>query len=306
MTTILLMGKTGQVGWELLRALAPLGRVIAPDHTQMDLTNPDSIRLAIRDAAPDIVVNAAGYTAVDKAESEPDLAMQVNAFAPGVIGEEVRRLNALLIHYSTDYVFDGTKPEPYVETDEPNPVNVYGKTKLAGERAIAASGCAHLILRTSWIYSSRRSNFVLTILRLARERKELAVVSDQIGSPTWAHALARTSTELLGKIDGNREKTGIYHLSAGGYASRYDFAQKIIEIARQLYDKNTGWATVRPTTNAEYPPLPAKRPLNAATSKEKIRRVFGIEMPSWTEQLNSYLDELASDRPNPVSRLTAT
>ena len=303
MPRILLIGKTGQVGWELQRSLAPLGHVIALDRTQMDLTRPDSIRRAIRDAAPDIIVNAAGYTAVDKAESEPDLAMQVNAVAPGVMAEEARRLNALLVHYSTDYVFDGKSPVPYTEADEPNPLNTYGKSKLEGERAIAASGCAHLILRASWIYSSRGTNFVLTMLRLAREREELAVVDDQIGSPTWARALAQTSAELLGKVRCTQEETGTYHLSAAGYTSRYDFAKRIIEIARQLSDEKEGWATVRPITNAEYP-LPAKRPLNAATSKEKIKRVFGIEMPAWTEQLDSYLHELASNQSN--SRLVAT
>jgi dTDP-4-dehydrorhamnose reductase len=299
---ILLLGKTGQVGWELQHSLPSLGPVIALDRTQMDLTNPDSIRQAIRDAAPDIIVNAAGYTAVDKAEAEPDLAMQVNAVAPGVMAEEARRLNALLVHYSTDYVFDGRSTVPYTEEDAPNPLNTYGRSKLEGERAIAASGCAHLILRISWIYSDRGTNFVLTMLRLAREREELVVVDDQIGSPTWAHALAQTSAELLGKVRRTDEETGIYHLSATGYTSRYDFAKKIIEIARQLSGEKDGWATVRPITNAEYP-LPAKRPLNAATSKEKIKQVFGIEMPAWTEQLNSYFFELAADQSN--SRLAA-
>jgi len=302
MPRILLIGKTGQVGWELQHSLAPLGRVIALDRAQMDLTRPDSVRRSIRDAAPDIIVNAAGYTAVDKAESEPDLVMQVNAVAPGVMAEEARRLNALLVHYSTDYVFDGRKPGPYTEEDEPNPLNTYGKSKLDGERAIAASGCAHLILRASWIYSSRGTNFVLTMLRLAREREEIVVVDDQIGSPTWARALAQTSAELLGKVRRTKEETGIYHLSASGYTSRYDFAKKIIEIARELSGEKEGWATVRPITNAEYP-LPAKRPLNAATSKEKIMRIFGIEMPVWTDQLYSYLHESAADQSN--SRLAA-
>ena len=290
MTTILLTGKTGQVGWELQHSLAPLGRVIALDRTQMDLTHPDSVRRAIRDAAPDIIVNAAGYTAVDKAESEPGLAMQVNAVAPGVMAEEARRLNALLVHYSTDYVFDGKSPAPYTEVDEPNPLNTYGKSKLEGERAIAASGCTHLILRISWIYSDRGTNFVLTMLKLAREREVLAVVDDQIGSPTWARTLAQTSAELLGKVRRIQEESGIYHLSAAGYTSRYDFAKKIIEIARQLSSEKEGWATVRPITNAEYP-LPAKRPLNAATSKEKIKRTFAIEMAPWQVQLTAFMHD---------------
>jgi len=292
MTTILLIGKTGQVGWELQSSLAPLGRLIALDRTQLDLTRSPSIRKAIRSASPEIIVNAAGYTAVDKAETEPDLAMQVNATAPGVMAEEAARLGALLVHYSTDYVFDGTLSRPYVEEDEPNPLNVYGKTKLAGERAIAASGCAHFIFRASWIYSNRCTNFVLTMLRLARERKELAVVDDQIGSPSWARDLAQSTAALLRAAKRATDESGIYHLSAGGYASRYDFAAKIVETARLLSSEKTGWATVRPTTTAQYP-LPAKRPLNAATDKSRIRRVFGIEMPAWETQLRSFFADLA-------------
>lgn len=293
MKTILLTGKTGQVGWELQRTLAPFGRVIALDRTQMNLIDPDSIRKAIRDASPDIIVNAAGYTAVDKAETEPDLAMQVNATGPGVMAEEARRIRALLVHYSTDYVFDGTSAEPYVEDDEPNPLNVYGKSKLEGERAIAASGCAHLILRASWIYSNRGTNFLLTILRLARERQELAVVDDQIGSPTWARALAESTTELLGRVKHAGEECGVFHLSASGYTSRYDFARKIIQTAQQISDETSGWAKVRPITTSEYP-LPAARPLNCATSKAKMNEVFDIEVPPWTDQLDACLRELLS------------
>ena len=291
MTTILLTGRTGQVGWELQRTLAPLGRVIALDRTRLDLVNSDSIRRVIRDASPDIIVNAAGYTTVDKAESEPDLAMHVNAVAPGVMAEEARRIDALLVHYSTDYVFDGARPTPYVEEDAPNPLNIYGTSKLEGERAIATSGCAHLILRASWIYSARGTNFVLTMLRLARERKELAVVDDQIGSPTWARTLAESTAELLCKIRQPKEEKGIYHLSANGYASRFDFAKRILEMAREISRENTGWASLRPITTAEYP-LPAARPLNCATSKDRIKRVFGIEMPGWEVQLQSCLKEL--------------
>jgi dTDP-4-dehydrorhamnose reductase len=285
--TILLTGKTGQVGWELQRVLAPFGRIVALDRTQMNLIDPDSIRKAIHDASPDIIVNAAGYTAVDKAETEPDLAMQVNATGPGVMAEEARRIRALLIHYSTDYVFDGTSTAPYVEDDEPNPLNVYGKSKLEGERAIAASGCAHLILRASWIYSNRGTNFVLTMLKLARERQELAVVNDQIGSPTWARALAESTAKLLGNADDALENTGSYHLSAIGYVSRFEFAKKIVEAAQEVFGDGKGWATVRPIRTADYP-LPAARPLNCATTKEKIKRVFGIEMSDWRLQLGAY------------------
>lgn len=296
MTTILLAGKTGQVGWELQRALAPLGRVIAPDRTQLDLTRPDSVRKAIRDTAPDIIVNAAAYTAVDQAEAEPGLAMQVNGVAPGVMGEETRRINALLVHYSTDYVFDGTCATPYTEEDTPKPLNTYGQSKLAGELAIAASGCAHLILRTSWIYSVRGTNFLLTLLRLARERNELAIVDDQIGSPTWARPLAEATAGLLGKAKCLPEETGIYHLSATGHTSRYDFAKKLIGMARQLSGDNTGWATVRPIKTADYP-LPAIRPLNSAMNKDKIKRIFGIELTHWEVQLGSCLADHFSNTP---------
>lgn len=297
MTTILLTGKNGQVGWELQRTLAPLGRVIALDRTQMDLTNADSIRKAIRDAAPGIIVNAAGYTAVDKAESEPDLAMQVNAVAPGVMAGEAKRIDALLVHYSTDYVFDGTRSTPYVEEDAPNPLNTYGKSKLEGERAIAAAGCEHLILRASWIYSARGANFVLTMLRLARERKELAVVDDQIGSPTWARALAESTAQLLRNLRLPQEESGIYHLSAEGYPTRFNFAKRILEIAREISPHTMGAPTLRRITSAEYPLL-AARPLNAATSKDKIKRVFGVEMADWETQLGSFLRDLtATTRP---------
>lgn len=291
MTTILLTGKTGQVGWELQRALAPLGRLIALDRTQMDLTNADSIRRAIRDAAPGIIVNAAGYTAVDNAESESDLAMRVNAVAPGVMAEAAKRIDALLVHYSTDYVFDGTRSTPYVEEDAPNPLNVYGKSKLEGERAVAASGCAHLTLRASWIYSARGSNFVLTILRLARERKELTVVDDQIGSPTWARALAELTAKLLRNCGLAKERSGIYHLSAEGYTTRFNFAKRILELVREISPNAAGAPILRPITSAEYP-LPAARPLNDATSKDKIKRVFGVDLPGWEDELRSFLNDM--------------
>ena len=294
MTTILLIGKTGQVGWELQSALAPLGRVIALDRSQMNLIDPDAIRHVIREAAPSVIVNAAGYTAVDKAESEPDLACQINAIAPGIIGEEAKRAKALLVHYSTDYVFDGVHAAPYVEDDEPNPCNTYGKTKLQGEQAISASGCAYLILRTSWIYSTRGTNFVLTMLRLAREKKDLLIVDDQIGSPTWARALAASTADLIEKAGRRKCNGGVYHLSANGYASRLEFAREILAAAKKISGVEVGWAEIRPTTTANYP-LPAQRPLNAATNKEKIKKVFGIEMPRWETQLQQFIGEFMAD-----------
>ena len=190
MTKILVTGKTGQVGWELQRTLATLGQVIAPDRRGMDLGDPDSIRAAIRACSPQIIVNAAAYTAVDQAESEPDLALAINGAAPGIMAEEAKRLGALLVHYSTDYVFDGAKSGPYTEDDQPNPLSAYGSSKLAGERAIAASGARYLIFRTSWVYGARGKNFLRTILRLAQERDELRIVDDQVGAPTWCRAIA--------------------------------------------------------------------------------------------------------------------
>lgn len=290
MARILMPGRTGQVGWELNRALAALGTVIAPDRREMDLESPDSVRRAIRDSQPDIIVNAAGYTTVDRAEAEPGLAMQVNGVAPGILAEEAKRLGALLIHYSTDYVYDGTLDRPYLEDDAPHPVNTYGKTKLAAERAITAVGGEHLILRTSWVYSARRTNFVLAILRLAREKPELAVVEDQTGSPSWARALAQATVELLRRRERVAGRGGIYHLAAAGHTSRCDFARSIIRIARELSSERDGWATVRPITSREYP-LPARRPVHPVTSKDKIKRVFGIELPHWEAQLRAFLVE---------------
>lgn len=294
MKKILLIGKNGQVGHELVGGLAPIGNMVICDRHQIDLARPDMIRARIREIQPDIIVNAAGYTSVDGAEAEPAVAMAANAVAPGIIAEETRRLDALLVHYSTDYVFDGTRTVPYVEDDAPNPINAYGRSKLAGERAILDAGCRHLILRASWIYSSRGTNFVLAMLRLARERKELFVVNDQIGSPSWARTLAQATVELLRKAMPGTDSatTGIYHLSAPDYVSRLDFAQKILDIAQSISGKTTGWADLNPTTTADFP-LPAARPLRATTSKEKIRRDFGVEMPAWEVQLDAFMRESA-------------
>jgi dTDP-4-dehydrorhamnose reductase len=289
--TILVTGRTGQVGRELVRCLEPLGRVIATGRQELDLASPDSIRSGVRRHAPDIIVNAAAYTAVDKAESEPDLAMQINAVAPGVLAEEAKRANALLVHYSTDYIFDGLLGRPYVEEDAPNPLNVYGKTKLEGERAIAAVGGAFLILRTSWIYSDQPPNFVLTMLKLGRQKSEIDVVDDQVGSPTWARSLAAATTELLRQDRLAREKSGLYHLSAHDYATRYAFAERIFAIAREMAPGASGSPAVRPVSTAQYP-LPARRPLNAATSKDKVARVFGAELSGWEPQLHDFLNEL--------------
>ncbi len=292
MTRILVTGRTGQIGWELQGALAPLGTVIALDRSAMDLASPDSIRRAIRDARPEIIVNAAAYTEVDKAESEPDLALKVNGVAPGIMAEEAKRLGAILVHYSTDYVFDGELDRPYVEDDPPNPVNAYGKTKLAGELAVAAVGGRHLILRSSWVYSARGSNFVLTVLRLAREKPELAMVDDQTGSPTWSRALAEATAELLRRKDRVLGRSGVYHLAASGHASRYEFAKDVIRIMRDVCGEVGGWAKVRPITSGEYP-LPARRPRNPVMSQDKVKRILGVEMTHWRDVLRSFLVDLA-------------
>jgi dTDP-4-dehydrorhamnose reductase len=270
---ILLTGRSGQVGWELERSLAPLGQVTASDLATLDLADADATRRAVRAAKPDMIVNAAAYTAVDKAESERDAAFAVNATAPGVLAEESKRAGALLVHYSTDYVFDGTKQAPYAEDDPPNPLNVYGASKLAGERAIVASGCRHLILRTSWVYGPRGSNFMLTMLRLARERPELQVVDDQIGAPTSSLAIARATAQLL-----RRGAGGLYHLTAAGAVTWCGFARAILARA--------GIATpVRAIRTEDYP-TPAKRPRNSRLDCSRLRADFGLSLAPWEEQLS--------------------
>jgi dTDP-4-dehydrorhamnose reductase len=307
--TILVTGKTGQLGHELQHTLAPLGHVVACDRTELDIGDANAIRRKIGETRPAVIVNAAAYTAVDKAEAEPDLAARINGTAPGVIAEEAKRLGALLIHYSTDYVFDGIRATPYSEKDTTNPLSVYGNSKLQGERAIMESGCAHLILRTSWVYSGRGSNFVLTILRLAQERTELAVVDDQVGAPTWARALAETTAAMLSQISSsfNQTDSGIYHLSAAGQISRYDFAKQIISTAQQFSGKKTGWAAIRAISTTNYP-LPATRPPHVVLSNDKMQRVFGLKMAGWETQLTAclkdfYLGQRPSTAPTSITSL---
>jgi dTDP-4-dehydrorhamnose reductase len=283
--SILVIGKHGQVGSELPEALRPLGRVTAVGRADMDLADPDAIRSAIRTIKPDIIVNAAAYTAVDKAESEPAAAMQINAVAPGIMAEEAQRLGALLVHYSTDYVFDGTKPDAYTETDTPNPLSAYGKSKLAGEQAIQTSGAAHYILRTSWVYSAGGANFMNTILRLARERPELRIVNDQTGAPTSARAIAAITARML--ADRSPDHSGLYHVSATGAVTWFGFAQTILARAQQ----NTGPSMPRlvPITTAEYP-LPARRPANSRLDTTRLATDFGISPASWQHMLQECLD----------------
>lgn len=276
---ILLTGKNGQVGWELERTLATLGEVVAVDRRGMDLADPDSIRNAVRAARPDLIVNAAAYTAVDKAESEPGLAMAINGTAPGVMAEEAKRLGAAMVHYSTDYVFDGTKTTPYTEEDAPNPINVYGKTKLAGEQAVQAAGIPHLIFRTSWVYGRRGKNFLLTILRLAQERDELKIVDDQVGAPTWSRLIAEATAQILAQRRANlSEVGGLYHLTSAGRTSWHGFARAILDRAARPRPRLVA------IPGADYP-LPAPRPCNSGLSNQKMQRDFGLALPAWDAAL---------------------
>jgi dTDP-4-dehydrorhamnose reductase len=281
--TILLVGKNGQVGWELQRTLATLGEVVAVDRKGMDLADPDSIRSAIRAARPDLIVNAAAYTAVDKAESEPDLAMAINGTAPSIMAEEAKRLGAAMIHYSTDYVFDGTKASLYAEEDAPNPLNVYGVTKLAGEQAVQAAGIPHLIFRTSWVYGLRGKNFLLTILRLAQERDELKIVDDQVGAPTWSRLIAEATAQILAQRGANlSEVSGLYHLTSAGRTSWHGFARAILDHSGLAAAKPL--ARLTPIPGADYP-LPAPRPGNSGLSSKKMQQVFGLALPAWDAAL---------------------
>ncbi|WP_321912960.1 dTDP-4-dehydrorhamnose reductase [Paraburkholderia sp. J11-2] len=284
--TILVTGVNGQVGFELLRNLQGLGRVVGLDRAALDLADLDRVREVVRETKPSIIVNPAAYTAVDKAESDEAAARRLNAEAPGVLAEEAARCGAALIHYSTDYVFDGTKDTPYVETDAVNPQNVYGKTKLEGEQAIAASGCAHLILRTSWVYGRRGKNFLLTMLKLGAERPELCVVVDQIGAPTWSTTIAAATAHLVAQgLAANsdswwHERAGVYNFTAGGATSWHGFAEAILTRAM-----GPDAPKVTPIPASEYP-VPAQRPANSRLSGRKLADVFGLQLPHWEEALH--------------------
>lgn len=300
MSRILVTGKNGQVGWELQRSLSAFGQVIAIDADEMDLADPDAIRRTVREVRPDIIVNPAAYTAVDKAEGDPDLAMAVNGSAAGVFAEEVHRLGAVLVHYSTDYVFDGNKPAPYTESDMPNPQSVYGKTKLAGELAIQASGCNYLILRTSWVYGVHGGNFIKTILRLAKERDELRIVADQFGAPTWARDLAQATAAALGCWKNNAwdsKLSGLYHLTAAGRTNWHQYAEEIVRLARK-YDSAlaTKPLSIHGIATHEYP-VPAKRPANSVLANDKVRDVFGIVLPAWQDSVAECVREIYEQPP---------
>ena len=292
---ILLIGKTGQIGWELERTLAQLGPLVVPGRADIDLARPDSIRHRVREIGPKLIVNAAAYTAVDLAESETEAAMAINGTAPGVLAEEAKRLGVPLVHYSTDYVFDGRprrgpdgNARPYVETDEVGPINAYGRSKLAGEQAIRAVAPVHLIFRTSWVYAARGRNFLKTIQRLAAEREELRVVSDQIGSPTWARVVAEATAQILaatwsGSGPGDlSDKGGLYHFSAAGSTSWYGFAEAIFAAETAVGNRVP---RVEPISTDEYS-LPAKRPAYSVLDSGALAQTFGVSLPPWQHQLS--------------------
>jgi dTDP-4-dehydrorhamnose reductase len=306
---ILLMGATGQIGSELAVLLPKLGEVIAPNHMLLDLAKPDDISRTIGEIRPNLIINAAAYTAVDKAESEASIAWAVNAKAPALMAQEAKKIGAGILHYSTDYVFDGSKDSPYTENDVPNPISVYGKTKLAGEQAIRDAGIPHLIFRTAWVYATRGRNFLLTVLRLASQHEELRIVRDQIGSPTWCREIGLGTVSVLERLAQNQggsfslpETGGTYHMTAGGATTWYDFTRAILDEASKA-PPGLSWLAsaangrpflaprVIPVTTAEYP-TPAQRPAYSVLSNSLLHQSFGVRLPDWPAQLHSaFLDD---------------
>lgn len=289
--TILVTGVSGQVGFELLRTLQGLGRVVPCDRSMLDLSDLERVRAVVRELKPSLIVNPAAYTAVDRAETDIDAARRLNADVPRVFAQELARTGGTLIHYSTDYVFDGTQASPYTESDATNPVNVYGATKLEGEQAIAAAGCAHLILRTSWVYGRRGRNFLQTMLKLGAERPALNIVADQVGAPTWANTIAAATAHIVAQgaaaADAHwwARRTGIYHLTSAGATSWCGFADAIFATAM------AGRApTVAPIASSDYP-TPAKRPANSRLALDKLTATFGLRMPDWRDALQLCLAE---------------
>ena len=287
---ILLIGKNGQVGWELRRSLAPLAEVVAVDYPEINLTDTPALRQLVAGTRPAVVVNAAAYTAVDKAETETELCWQINAVAPGVLAGEAKKIGALMVHYSTDYVFDGAKTSPYVETDAPNPMGAYGRSKLEGDRAVKASGADHLIFRLCWVYGARGQNFMLTMQRLAREREKLRVVGDQLGCPTWSRMIAETTALALKQVLAGADRSvfnGEYHLAASGQTNWHEFASRIIELMPEAERK---CRAVEQITTPEYP-TPAKRPANSVLDCGKLQKTFGLRLPDWEASLRQVLDQ---------------
>lgn len=287
MQRILLLGKNGQLGWELRRTLAPLGELIVLDFPEVDFSKPDDLHDKVEALKPDLIVNAVAYTAVDKAESEPEICRKVNGIAPGIIAEIACKTRAPLIHFSTDYVYSGSKGTPYVEGDRPDPLNVYGQSKLEGDQAIEHVGGAYLTFRTSWVYSNRRGGFVTKVLQWASQQEIMKMVTDQVGNPTWARMLAEVTAQVVAQgksqlYDWLKERSGMYHLAGSGYASRYEWAEEILRLdtapetrkVKQLLGSKT-----------EDFPLPAKRPLFSALDCSRFTEVFGLRMPDWKTAL---------------------
>ncbi len=296
---VLILGAQGQLGVELERSFQGAGEVVAYGRDRCDLSCPETIRAVIADLRPDLILNAAAYTAVDRAESEAELAMRVNGEAPGVIAEEARKLDALLVHYSTDYVFDGSKTGPWVEEDPTNPLSEYGRSKLAGEKNIAQVGGRHLTFRTSWVFSPHGKNFLLTMLRLGQEREQLNIVNDQVGAPTTARALAAATRELIDSLKkSDKSPWGVYHMTCAGSTSWFGFAEAIFSKARSLGERPWSKVTGIPTENY---PTPAKRPKNSVLSNRKLRDELGVTLPDWRIALDEALTVL-SQREEAASR----
>lgn len=291
---ILLFAKNGQVGWELQRALAPLGELIALDKTQCDLSNSQQLQQTLSEHAPQIIVNASAYTAVDKAEEEPELAHAINATAPAIMASQAKQLGALLVHYSTDYVFSGEGTTPWLEDDITSPQNTYGKTKREGEEVIEQSGCNYLIFRTSWVYAARSQNFIAAMHRLMVERDALGIVSDQIGVPTSAELIADVSAHAIAQTLQDAKKCGIYHLAASGETSWYDYAKLIAdELLKAGVELKITPSAIKPIKTSEYP-TPAKRPLNSRLNTQKIAIAFNLTMPNWQQGVKRAIAEKLS------------
>jgi dTDP-4-dehydrorhamnose reductase len=292
MVHILLIGKNGQLGWELQRSLATLGHLTAVDYPEIDLENPETGPDLIRQIHPQLIVNAAAYTAVDQAETQQERAWKINAIAPGLMAEEARRSNAIFIHYSTDYVFDGKKGALYIEEDAPNPINGYGRSKLEGERLVQQAGGVSLIFRTSWVYSLRQqSGFVAKVLQWSRQQETLRMVDDQVSNPTWARLLAEITSQVVARgEDYMHERSGLYHLSGDGCTSRFEWARLILALDPNRHEQLA--QEIRPAPTSDFP-TPACRPLFSALSCEKFAATFGLRLPAWEIALQMAMESTA-------------
>jgi dTDP-4-dehydrorhamnose reductase len=285
---LLLIGNKGQVGWELCRALAPIAKVVPVDYPTIDLSSRDSIIKCVRETRPQVIVNAAAYTAVDKAETDWERCRAINGLAPGILAEESKRHSAILVHYSTDYIFDGSKTVPYTEQDLPNPLGAYGRSKLEGDQAIAAVGGNFMIFRLCWVYGGRGQNFMLTMMRLAREREKLRVVRDQFGCPTWSRLVAESTALALHKVlsSAPADFQGVYHLASAGQTTWHGFAERIVQL---MPSEGKKCQHIEAIATSEYP-LPAKRPAYSVLACDKLHTTFGLRLPDWEDSLKQVLD----------------